>query len=283
MAAKRKVAPLIWQKLGNPDHYIEPFFGSGATLLAREEMGRFETVNDHDGLLCNFWRALKATPEGLAEAAAWPTSELDLIARHNHMVMRRKTIASELAADPEYFDLVLAAWWIWCICSWVGSSYCHREIQMKKPKLCTGNGIFPNLHRGDLLERFRALSDRLKNVRMVCGSWERILTPLIVNVGRDVGILLDPPYDESICGTVDAYGCTSCSRDVREWAIQHGNERRLRIALCGYEGEGHEELEQHGWSVHAWKANCGYANMGKAGRGRENCHKERIWFSPYCL
>lgn len=94
---KHKVAPLIWQKLGNPDHYIEPFFGSGATLLAREQMGRFETINDHEGLLCNFWRALKAAPDGLAEAAAWPTSELDLIARHNHMVMRRKTIASAAA------------------------------------------------------------------------------------------------------------------------------------------------------------------------------------------
>ena len=32
---KTAVAPVVWAALGQPKHYIEPFFGSGAVLLAR--------------------------------------------------------------------------------------------------------------------------------------------------------------------------------------------------------------------------------------------------------
>lgn len=34
---KSTVAPIIWKALGQPKHYIEPFFGSGAVLLARPD------------------------------------------------------------------------------------------------------------------------------------------------------------------------------------------------------------------------------------------------------
>jgi len=32
---KSKAAPLVWKLLGDPVHYVEPFFGSGAVLLQR--------------------------------------------------------------------------------------------------------------------------------------------------------------------------------------------------------------------------------------------------------
>jgi len=54
----------------------------------------------------------------------------------------------------------------------------------------------------------------------------------------------------------------------------------LRIALCGYEGEGHEELEEIGWDVFYWTANGGFANVNEDNKNR---HKERIWFSPHCI
>lgn len=56
----------------------------------------------------------------------------------------------------------------------------------------------------------------------------------------------------------------------------------MRIALCGYEGEGHEKLESAGWSVYGWKANGGYANQSDSA-GKENARRERIWFSPNCI
>lgn len=64
--------------------------------------------------------------------------------------------------------------------------------------------------------------------------------------------------------------------------VEHGGDTRLRIALCGYEGEGHEELEAAGWSVKHWKAQGGYGVM-RAGSDYQNKYRERIWFSPECL
>mgnify|MGYP000954199639 FL=1 len=49
---KSRIADVVWAALGNPRNYIEPFFGSGAVLLARPHAPQIETVNDADGLLC---------------------------------------------------------------------------------------------------------------------------------------------------------------------------------------------------------------------------------------
>jgi len=49
---KRRIADVVWAALGNPRNYIEPFFGSGAVLLARPHAPQIETVNDANGLLC---------------------------------------------------------------------------------------------------------------------------------------------------------------------------------------------------------------------------------------
>ena len=64
---------------GTVKNYVEPFFGSGAMLLSRPDgwVGT-ETVNDADGLLANFWRAMKFDPEATAHHADWPVNENDL-------------------------------------------------------------------------------------------------------------------------------------------------------------------------------------------------------------
>ena len=46
---KSRAASQVWEALGNPDHYIEPFCGSAAVLLARPNKDRLETINDADG------------------------------------------------------------------------------------------------------------------------------------------------------------------------------------------------------------------------------------------
>lgn len=63
---KRRVAAEVWQRFGNVANYVEPFFGSGAVLLGRPDVRGSETVNDLDGYVANFWRAVKASPARLA-------------------------------------------------------------------------------------------------------------------------------------------------------------------------------------------------------------------------
>ena len=80
---------MVWERFGNVQNYVEPFFGSGAMLLgAPWPSDRTETVNDLDGYLVNFWRAVKKNPFAVAEWADDIASEADLSARHLWLLER---------------------------------------------------------------------------------------------------------------------------------------------------------------------------------------------------
>ncbi|MBK8200662.1 MAG: DNA adenine methylase, partial [Acidobacteria bacterium] len=120
MGGKSRVADIVWAAFDDVPNYVEPFFGSGAVLLARPHQPRIETVNDADGLLANLWRAIKAAPDEVAEHADWPVNECDLHARHLWLVEQRETITARLHGDPDFYDSKLAGWWVWGCCSWIG-------------------------------------------------------------------------------------------------------------------------------------------------------------------
>jgi hypothetical protein len=120
------------------------------------------------------------------------------------------------------------------------------------------------------------LASRLRRVRVCCGDWRRVLTPSVTTYIGVTGVFLDPPYRHDLrarCYAEDH----DISADVRAWALEHGDDPKLRIALCGYEGE-HEMPAS--WECVAWKAHGGYS---RSERGVANRERERIWFSPYCL
>jgi len=65
---KTTLAPRIAELLPPHDHYVEPFAGSLAVLLAKTP-SKAETVNDLDGDLVHFWRVLREQPDELARQA----------------------------------------------------------------------------------------------------------------------------------------------------------------------------------------------------------------------
>lgn len=66
---KTTLAPQIAALLPDHEHYVEPFAGSLAVLLAKRPSIQ-ETVNDLDGNLVTFWRVLRDTPEELARVCS---------------------------------------------------------------------------------------------------------------------------------------------------------------------------------------------------------------------
>ena len=126
---KSKAAPLVWDLLGDPSHYVEAFAGSLAVLLNRPHTPNrpyhSETVNDADGLLCNAWRGIQLAPDATAAAASNPVAEADLHARHTALIRWREEEQLEhLMGDPLWCDPVMAGWWLWGVCSWIGGEWC---------------------------------------------------------------------------------------------------------------------------------------------------------------
>jgi hypothetical protein len=301
---KRKVAPIVWQALGDVANYAEPFAGSLAVLLERpsEHTGYLETVNDADQYIANFWRALAADPEQVAHYADWPINEADLFSRHLWLVNHGKAAMQKgMAADPDWYDAKIAGWWVWGICAWIGGGWCTGKgphtyasigadtdglgagVTSQLPRLGNaGQGVHRATLAGALYDYMHELAARLRRVRVVCGDWSRIVTNGALSHGSTVGVFLDPPYSDAAERDSRVYNVDSLSvaHDVREWCIANGDNPRYRIVLAGYENE-HAAHMPDGWRMVAWKANGGYSNS--TSRGNVNRHKERLWFSPHCL
>lgn len=64
---KQRLAPQIIEHIGEHRAYLEPFAGGAAVLFAKERAQR-ETLNDLDGTIMRFWRALRERPDELAAA-----------------------------------------------------------------------------------------------------------------------------------------------------------------------------------------------------------------------
>jgi len=281
--SKSSVAHHVWAALGNVRHYIEPFCGTCAVLLARPDYDpkqHVETVNDADGHIANVWRSLKLSPDKVAEWADWPVNHADLMARKAEIIRNEDRLLQSLVADPMWHDPILAAYYIWASSCWIGSGLTRPSNQI--PRICNaGTGI--NAKHNGLLPWFEALSARLRKVRVVCGDWTRVCGGNWQDSMGTVGIFFDPPYGAAATRDPNIYGKDSLSvaDDVRAWCLERGQKKSYRIVLAGYYEE-HQALQDQSWTVLRWKAQGGYGNQGN-GQAKANRHREALFFSPHCL
>jgi hypothetical protein len=120
---KRRAAHLIWPRFGNVPNYVEPFAGSLAVLLAREDAPGTETVNDRDAYLANFWRAVQAEPDAVWGWCDAPVIEADLHARHVWLLQQTE-FRERMLTDPTFYDIQIAGWWVWGLSLWIGDGWC---------------------------------------------------------------------------------------------------------------------------------------------------------------
>ena len=207
-----------------------------------------------------------------------------------------------LEEDECFYDLDLAARWIWGCSTWIGSGWCvdrnaghrkrpaiggsgntprhgrgiHSKVWHGHPQLRGGgtgpgygNGINASTVREQLLEYFEALQVRLRFARIICGDWQRCVSPAVTTSHGITLVVLDPPYALETGRKPGIYGLDdpSLSPLVRAWALEHGQDPLLRLVVCGIDGE-HAELEAAGWTKVIWRP------------GRL---PEAIWLSPHCM
>ena len=318
---KRKVAPAVWSRFGDVRNYVEPFCGSAAMLLGAPGGKRTETINDADGFVSNFWRAVRHAPDEVARHADYPVIEADLEARHAWLVNRSERLRWQLE-DPDFYDAKIAGWWVWGACAWIGSGWCAgtgphhttgarlvdvrklphvgdagqginrklphvgdagQGINRKLPHVGdAGQGInrklphVGNAGRGEFIRSWmEALGERLRDVRVACGDWERVLSSSVTTRHGLTAVFLDPPYAKGAMDYAAGGVGTDLSARVMAWCTEHGDDPAFRIALCGHA----DEHSLPGWTSVGWSQK-GYAKTDAA---KANARSETIWFSPHCI
>ena len=281
---KSRVAKIIWTGLGDINNYVEPFAGSLAVLLANSKIPKLETVNDIDCFICNFWRAVSNDPEGVAKFADYPVIEADLHARQRWLLNKVDSeFKKKIDLDADYYDLQVAGYWIWGIGASIGNNWLNTKGLNSAPLLSFSGGGIHGLSN-NILDWFKKLQQRTRKTRVCCGDWKRIVTPSVTYQNKSLsatdmtGVFLDPPYPTK--GRDKVYNEDgNIFGEVCKWAIENGDNPKLRIVLCGYDGDHHIPDT---WKIYSWQANGGFANLGDD-RGRINKKSEKIWFSPHCL
>ena len=300
---KSKIADKVWSALGDVGHYIEPFCGSCAVLLARPDYDpqrHVETVVDKDGHIANLWRALQKEPDAVARWCDWPVSHVDLIARKKKLNVEYHELCEKLINDDDYFDTKLAGYYIWSACCWIGAGLIRPNqgphlsdagmgvhAKNKRQHLSDESAEVQGPYNTNIYEWFRRLSERLRYVRVVCGDYTRVLGGNWQDgPGRPVGIFFDPPYSAKAERKSKLYteDCLKIADDVRQWSRKHADDKNYRIVIAGYYDE-HKELINEGWRIHRWSASGGYGNIAgskKDSQGKKNRHRETLFFSPHC-
>ncbi len=130
-----------------------------------------------------------------------------------------------------------------------------------------------------IYEWFAALMDRMRNVRVAVGDWSRVLTDSVTTRHGLTGVFLDPPYTKGAMDYAAGGVGGELAAGVREWCASNGDNKRLRIVLCGHANE-HDALLECGWHTRKWTARKGYAVTEEA---VSNSASETIWCSPHCV
>ena len=319
---KSRVGKAVWKRFGNVDRYIEPFCGSCGVFWKRplshfsDGRSRSEILNDRDSYLTNFLRSVLLEPQKTAFHSVNPVTELDLIARYRYLAFgpEKKGLKMKMKTDPDYCNPKLAGWWAWGMSCWIGGDRFFSMVgdnwtkipELQTEKGCTKpakvkvtrEGLKTIAYQADQITRwYNTLSNRMFHARITCGDWSRVVSSpsLLRGAGAGkVGVFLDPPYptvyEDGKKSTIQTYDTRDnkegklirLQKDVFQWCQDNGD---LRVAVCGYAGDGYEKLvKDFGWTELKWKASGGFSNLGKTDSiAKKNSVRERIWFSPSCL
>lgn len=226
---KTRLAPKIAALLPEHRHYVEPYCGSLAVLLAKTEAPH-ETVNDLDGALMTFWRVLRENPEQLELACALtPHSRAEHAASY------------DLTGAPTDLELARRVW----VQLTQGRAGTRRVTGWRHYLKPSGNTSMPDYLNG-YLGRMWPAAERLRHV-----SLENLpALELIEKYGVDPEVLLyvDPPYLGSTRSrTGDGYVSEMRRADDHRALAEALHTARAAVVLSGYPSDLYDLELYPGW------------------------------------
>jgi DNA adenine methylase len=235
---KITLGPLIAAMLPDHSHYVEPYCGSLAVLLAKQPC-EHETVNDLDHELMNFWRVLRERPDALARVCA--------LTPHSR--------AEQSAAYEAAEDELERARRVWVQLSQGRAGTRRRTGWRHYTRGDRNTASLPDYLVG-YVERILPAAERLHAVSLECMP----ALDLIAKYGREPSTLLyvDPPYLGSTrCRSWDGYPHEMRTEaDHRELA-EALQAARAAVVLSGYPSDLYDRELYPGWDRHTMAASTG--------------------------
>ena len=170
------LAPRIAALLPAHGHYVEPYCGSLAVLLAKQRSG-METINDKDRAVVAFWRVLRERPADLARSCA--------LTPHSLAEFRD---AEDVDAPADDLEMARRIW----IRLTQGRAGTLRNTGWRHFVEPSNSAFGMPEYLSGYVERMAAVAERLHHVSLEC----RPALELVEWYGRSPDVLLyvDPPY-----------------------------------------------------------------------------------------
>jgi DNA adenine methylase len=176
---KQRIADAIVRLLPAHTHYVEPFAGSLAVLLAKPP-SRLETVNDLDQDLMLFWKVLRERPDDLAKACA----------RTPHSRAERALALKREAGLPE-LERARRVW----VCLTQGRAGTLRNTGWRHDTADDAHSSMPTRLAG-YLARLDDVATRISAVSLECRPAHDVIAAY--GRGRRTLLYVDPPYLGSV-------------------------------------------------------------------------------------
>lgn len=235
-------------------HYVEPFAGSLAVLLAKPS-SRMETVNDLDGALVTFWRVLRDRPDELARACA--------LSPHSRAEW-------EACAQLEVPDDLEQARRVWVRLAQGRAGRIERTGWRHYVNPGQTTTSFPGYLDG-YVDRMAAASARLHDVTLEC----RPALELIERYGQheDVLLYVDPPYLGLTRGYEKSYRHEMRDPDQHRELADALHACRAAVVLSGYASDLYDLELYPDWHRQTFLTGTG---QGPSGSGWSN-RTEVLW------
>lgn len=255
--SKQTIAGWIVSLLPPHEHYVEPFGGSLAVLLAKPP-SPLETVNDLDRRLITFWRVLRERPQELARVCA--------LTPH-----ARAEYGEALARIDHEADELECARLVWVILHQGRGRRLdgHEGWRHTVARTAAGSGqnrVAATL--GNSVGRIPAAAERLRTVSLECMP----ALDLIAKYGThpDALLYIDPPYLGTTRGGAHRYGLEMPNEAEHRALGCVLGASRAAVLLSGYPSPLYEELYE-GWHRAQTPASTGN------GRSGEKARTEVLW------
>lgn len=240
---KMTIGPAIAALLPAHRHYVEPYCGSLAVLLAKPPSPH-ETVNDLDSRLMDFWRVLRSRPADLARVCA-----LTPHARAEHR-------SAYDPADGADGDLELEAARRVFVMLTQGRAGTMRRTGWRHYVNPAGTSSGMPGYLAGYVERMAPAAERLAAVSLECMP----ALDLIAKYGREPDVLLyvDPPYLGTTRGrSWDGYAVEMRGESDHRQLAEALHAARAAVVISGYPSPLYDRDLYAGWDRHTIAASTG--------------------------